>query len=179
LTRKPRRLLGVIAALMLVQAMVPAAHAKDTNFKVTVQFEETLKTTFKSTDPYSCQAPVTSSETVRMHTTRPAAVNAYMVDAGSSKGFVELAPSGSGYAQLVNIAGTVDRESDNVASPCSGPSPPPDCGTRSPKKWYFVLQPHGTGITVSRASTWAAARSIRSTRPASSRGIHRRRSPPS
>jgi hypothetical protein len=138
-------LLALASALAVVLGVAPYAQAKTAEFKATVRFEQTVRSTLTSTDPSACQAPITASETVRFNTTKAQPVTADSVDAGSSQGLVELGPSGSGYAQIPGVVGTVERHADSPANPCSGtPAAAQDCGTRSPKHWELMLQPIST-----------------------------------
>jgi hypothetical protein len=137
--------LAFAAALAVVLAVAPYAQAKSAAFKATVQFEGTVKSTLTSTDPSACKPPITASQTVRFNTTKAQPVTANIVDAGSSQGLVELGPSGSGYAQIPGVVGTIERHADIPPDPCYGnPAEAQDCGMRSPKHWEVMVQPQST-----------------------------------
>lgn len=138
-------LLAFGAALAVVLVVAPHAQAKTAAFKATLRFEETVKSTLTSTDPSACQAPITASETVRFRTTKAQPVTAYIVEAGGSRGLVELGPSGSGYAHIPGVVGTIERHAEIPPDPCSGePAEAQHCGTRTPKRWDVMVQPQST-----------------------------------
>ena len=140
--RKPTASLASALVVALALATAPAVHAKSAAFRATVQLEETVQATV--TDPDACFVRTTSSQTVRLHTARAQRIGAYLVDRGSSRGLVELFPSGSGYA-LVRGTGTIERQTaGEPPSQCAtGPqADPPDCGRRSASTWAIRVEPY-------------------------------------
>jgi hypothetical protein len=138
--------LAFAAALAVVLTVAPYAQAKSAAFKATIQLEETVKSTLTSMEQGVCQPPITASQTVRFNTTKAQPVTAHIVDAGESQGLVELGPSGSGYAQIPGVVGTIERHNDIPPNnPCNGnPAEAQDCGMRSVKHWEVMVQPQST-----------------------------------
>jgi hypothetical protein len=134
--------MAIVLALAVLLAIAPAAQAKSSAFKATIQFEEAVKTTVASTDTSRCQEPpLTATQTMRARTTSAQPVTAHIVDAGSSRGLVELGPSGSGYASIPGVTGTIERHAEGGSGQCGPPRDPQDCGTKSPKRWDLMVQP--------------------------------------
>jgi hypothetical protein len=141
---------ALVAAFAVALSVAPDAQAKDAFFRATLQVQETVNSTITELDPVAASMycypplmppPITAFQTIRARTTKARPVTASMVDAGSSRGLVELGPSGSGYAQIPGVFGTIERHANNPPQMCGGPVPAQDCGTRSSKQLDVMVQP--------------------------------------
>jgi hypothetical protein len=141
---------ALVAALAVALGVAPDAQAKDASFKATVQATDTVKSTITQLGsdaaalycfPPMMPPPITVSQTIHARTTKVEPLTANMVDAGSSRGLVELGPSGSGYAQIPGVFGTIERHANNPPDKCGGPIPPQHCGTKSSKHLDVMVQP--------------------------------------
>jgi hypothetical protein len=138
----------VTALAFAVGLVAPAgAHARGAVFKVSLTLRETTQETV-TPDPADCAVQGTITQTVRVTTPRRRNITAFMFEAGSLRGRVELAPSGSGYARFYG-RGSVERQSNmgGARNPCpEADEGPPDCGTRSSSRWPLFIERALRGI---------------------------------